>query len=202
LIAGRFLSRFPSSEDYLVRQAAERWLPSAANLWGPSRPIATGRGIEDYRDLAHMVLSAERGVSRTEIVFETDRGDLIVELFPADAPFTVQAFLRLVDRRHFDGLVWHAVEPGVMVESGDQRGDGLANVVAPTRDESSTRSFQVGSLGLVLDGPDTGGNRFFITLRPSPELASTHTAFGRVVVGLDLLDRLTVSDRIRRVRRQ
>ena len=202
LIAGRFLSRYPSSEDYLVRQAAARWLPAAADLWGPPRPIETGRGIADYRDLARMVLSAETGVSRTEIVFETDRGDLIVELFPADAPFTVQSFLRLVDRRHFDGLVWYAVQPGVMVKSGDRRGDGLANVVAPVRDESSAQPFRVGSLGLVLDGPDTGGNRFFITLRPSPELASTHTAFGRVVVGLDLLDRLTLNDRIRRVRRR
>ena len=202
LIAGWFLSRHPSSEDYLVRRAAARWLPAAADLWGPSRPIDTGRGIADYRDLARTVLAAERGASRTEIVFETDRGDLVVELFPADAPFTVQSFLRLVDRRHFDGLVWYAVEPGVMVASGDRRGDGLANVVAPVRDEPSARPFQAGSLGLVLDGPDTGGNRFFITLRPSPGLGSTHTAFGRVVVGLDLLDRLTLNDRIRRVRRR
>ncbi len=203
LVTGRFLNRFPTSQDYLVRRAAVRWLPVAAERWGPSRPIATGRGTEDYRDLARdLVVSAERGEAPLEIVLETDRGVVVVELFAADAPLTVQAFLRLVDRRHFDGLSWYDVEPGVMLHGGDQRGDGLANAVAPVRDELSPRQFARGMIGLVLDGPDTGGNRFFITLRPSPGLENTHTAFGQVVDGWELLQRITVGDRIRRVRRR
>ena len=203
LVVSRFLSRFPTSDDYLVRRAAERWLPSAASVWGPSRPIETGRGIEDYRDLARdFVLPAERGESRREIVLQTDRGNLTIELFAADAPFTVQSFLRLVDRRHFDGVAWYGVEPGERAESGDRRGDGLDSEALPLRDELNPRQFARGIVALVLDGPDTGGNRFFVTLNPRPGLENTHTAFGRIMAGYDVLDRITLGDRIRRVRRQ
>ncbi len=70
------------------------------------------------------------------------------------------------------------------------------------RDEMSPRAFDRGAMGLVLEGPDTGDGRFFITLSRQPDLEGTHTAFGRVISGLDVLERMTLGDRIRRVRRQ
>ncbi len=203
LVANRFLARFPTADDYLVRRAAEQGFPAAANRWGPAQPISTGRGIEDYRALAReLVLPAARGEFLTEMVVETDRGNVTFELFAADAPFTVQAFIRLVDRRYFDGLAWYRVEPGTALEAGDRRGDGLGRDVPPVRDEINPRPFARGVLGLALDGPDTGGSRFFVTLSPQPALEGTYTAFGRVVSGIEVLGRLTVGDRIRRVRRQ
>ncbi len=203
LVANRFLARFPTVDDYLVRRAAEQGFPEAANRWGPAQPISTGRGIEDYRALAReLVLPAARGEYQTEMVVETDRGNVIFELFAADAPFTVQAFIRLVDRRYFDGLAWYRVEPGTALEAGDRRGDGLGRDIPPVRDEINPRPFERGVLGLVLDGPDTGGSRFFVTLSPQPALEGTYTAFGRVVSGMEVLERLTMGDRIRRVRRQ
>ncbi len=203
LVENRFLSRFPTADEYLVRRAAEQGFPAAANRWGPSQPISTGRGIEDYRALAReQVLPAARGVYQAVLVLETDRGNVTFELFAADAPFTVQAFIRLVDRRYFDGLAWYRVEPGTVLEAGDRRGDGLGRDILPVRDEMNPRPFDRGALGLALDGPDTGGSRFFVTLSPQPALEGTYTAFGRVVSGMDVLQRLTMGDRIRRVRRQ
>ena len=88
LVANRFLARFPTADDYLVRRAAEQGFPAAANRWGPAQPISTGRGIEDYRALAReLVLPAARGEYLTEMVVETDRGNVTFELFAADAPF-------------------------------------------------------------------------------------------------------------------
>ncbi len=203
LVANRFLVRFPTADDYLVRRAAEQGFPAAADRWGPAQPISTGRGIEDYRALAReLVLPAARGEYQAAMVVETDRGNVTFELFAADAPFTVQAFTRLVDRRYFDGLAWYRVEPGTALEAGDRRGDGLGRDIPPVRDEINPRPFERGVLGLALDGPDTGGSRFFVILRPQPALEGTYTAFGRVVSGIEVLERLTLGDRIRRVRRQ
>ncbi len=203
LVETRFLARYPAADDYLVRRAAEEAFPAAADRWGPARPLTTGRGIEDYRDLARgLVLPAERGELQLELVVETDRGNLTLELFVADAPFTVQAFVRLVDRRYFDGLAWYRVVPGTSIEAGDRRGDGLGREIPPLRDEVNPRPFARGALGLVLEGQDTGDGRFFVTLTPQPALEGTHTAFGRVIEGLDVLERMTAGDRIRRVRRQ
>ena len=202
-IQSHFLVRFPTADDHLVRRAAEQWLPAAADRWGSARPIETGKGIQDYRDLAReVVLPAERGESRNEVVVETDRGDLLLELFAAGAPFTVQAFNRLIDRRYFDGLAWYRVDPGAQAESGDRRGDGLAGDGQTIRDEQGPRAFGRGAVGLVLDGPDTGESRFFIVQSPQLGFQGTHTVFARVVSGLEVLDRLTLGDRIRRVRRQ
>ncbi len=203
LVESRFLGRFPSADDHLIRRAAEQGFPAAANRWGPAQPISTGRGIEDYRALAReLVLPAARGEYQTALVVETDRGNVTFELFAADAPFTVQAFMRLVDRRYLDGLAWYRVEPGTALEAGDPRGDGLGRDVPPVRDEMNPRPFDRGALGLALDGPDTGGSRFFVILSPQPALEGTYTAFGRVVSGIVVLERLTMGDRIRRVRRQ
>ncbi len=203
LVETQFLGRYPTADDYLVRRAAEEAFPAAAERWGPAQPLTTGRGIEDYRDLAReLVLPSARGALRTELVVETDRGNVTLELFAADAPFTVQAFLRLVDRRHFDGLAWYRVVPGTMIEAGDRRGDGLGRDIASLRDEMNPRPFDRGAVGLVLEGKDTGDGRFFVTLTPQPVLEGTYTAFGRVLSGLDVLERLTAGDRIRRVRRQ
>jgi cyclophilin family peptidyl-prolyl cis-trans isomerase len=127
---------------------------------------------------------------------------MLRELFAAGAPFTVQAFNRLVDRRYFDGLAWYRVVPGALAEGGDRRGDGLAGDGQTIRDEQSPRGFGRGAVGLVLAGPDTGESRFFIAQSPQLGFQGTHTVFAQVVSGLEVLDRLTLGDRIRRVRRQ
>lgn len=202
-VANQFVVRFPTTDDHLVRRAAERWLPVAAERWGSARPIATGKGIADYRDLAReVVLPAERGEVRNEVVVETDRGDMVLQLFAADAPFTVQAFNRLIDRRYFDGLPWYRAEPGALAETGDRRGDGLGGDGPTIRDEQSPRVFGRGAVGLVLAGPDTGESRFFVTRSPQLGFQGTHTVFAQVISGLEVLDRLTLGDRIRRVRRR
>ena len=107
-----------------------------------------------------------------------------------------------MDRRYFEGRAGSGGGPGRAWKAGARRGDGLGRDIPPVRDEMNPRPFERGVLGLVLDGPDTGGSRFFVTLSPQPALEGTYTAFGRVVSGIEVLQRLTMGDRIRRVRRQ
>ncbi len=199
----QFLRRYPENPDHRTRTAAQTSFPAAAERWGAARPIETGKGIEDYRDLAReLVLPAERGTFRPRIVIETDRGSLVVDLLPATAPLTVQAILDLVDRRYFDGSVWHRVVPNFVVQDGDARGDGRGSPGFSIRDEVSPLGYDVGTVGMARGGPDTGGSQFFITLSPQPHLEGSYTVFGVVSDGRDALGRITLGDRIRRIRRQ
>ncbi len=201
MIETRFLARFPTCDNYLVRHAAEEDFEVAADLWGPSRPVDAGRGIADYRDLVRgMVLPAERGEYRPSLIIEADRGDIVIELFAADAPLTVQSFLDLVDRRYFDGGLWHRVVPNFVIQAGDPRGDGWGSPGFAIRDEVSRRRFDRGTVGVALSGPDTGGSQFFITHSPQPHLDGTFTIFGQVRTGFEFLDRITWGERIRRIR--
>jgi cyclophilin family peptidyl-prolyl cis-trans isomerase/HEAT repeat protein len=200
-VQSRFLARYPTCDDYLVRRAALESLPPAAMQWGPPEPVETGRDTEDYRDIARrLVLPAERGEGLPELYIETDRGTITVELFAADAPITVNALLQLADRHYFDGGAWHRVVPNFVIQDGDPRGDGWGGPGFALRDEINRNRYRRGTVGMALSGPDTGGSQFFITHAPQPHLDGTYTVFGRVRGGLTVVDRIVPGDRIRSVR--
>ncbi len=200
-VQSRFLARYPSCDDYLVRRAASESLPPAAIQWGAAEPVATGRNTEDYRDIARrLVLPAERGEGVPQLHIETDRGTITVELFAADAPLTVNALLELADRHYFDGGSWHRVVPNFVIQDGDPRGDGWGGPGFALRDELNRHRYGRGTVGMALSGPDTGGSQFFITHAPQPHLDGRYTVFGRVRRGLDVVDRTVPGDGIRSVR--
>jgi cyclophilin family peptidyl-prolyl cis-trans isomerase len=164
--------------------------------------MATGMGLEDYRDLAReLLLPAEQDATRPSVIIETGRGNIIIELFAQDAPLATQSFLDLADRRFFDGHRWHRVVPAFVIQDGDPRGDGTGGPGYTLRDEVNRRSYERGTVGMARSGPDTGGSQFFITLSPQPHLEGAYTVFGQVVSGLDVMDRITQGDRVRRLRR-
>jgi cyclophilin family peptidyl-prolyl cis-trans isomerase/HEAT repeat protein len=201
-VAAGFVARVPRPDDYLVRRLAAERLPDAAESWGPAAPIATGRTLEDYRDVVRRyLLPALRGQAAPRITIETDRGTLVVELLPLEAPLTVAAFLTLVDRRYFDGSRWHRVVPNFVVQDGDPRGDGWGGPGFVLRDEVNPVRYEAGTMGMALSGPDTGGSQFFITHSPQPHLDGTYTVFGRVVGGLAVLSTIAQGDRIRSIHR-
>ncbi len=198
-----FLRRFPSCDDYLVRQAAEEHLPAIAARWGPAFPVETGRDIDDYRDIARrLVLAVEQGAAAPRLTIETDRGRITISLFAADAPMTVNALLELTDQRFFDGGSWHRVVPNFVIQDGDPRGDGWGGPGFALRDEVNRRRYGRGTVGMALSGPDTGGSQFFITHAPQPHLDGTYTVIGRVDGGMNVVDRITQGDRIRTIRRR
>jgi cyclophilin family peptidyl-prolyl cis-trans isomerase/HEAT repeat protein len=201
-VAARFVARVPRADDYLVRRLAVEKLPEAAAVWGGVSPIVTGRTLDDYRDVVRRYLvPARRDRAAPQVTIETDRGRLIVELLPAEAPLTVAAFLSLVDRRYFDGSRWHRVVPNFVVQDGDPRGDGWGGPAFMLRDEINPVRYEAGTVGMALSGPDTGGSQFFITHSPQPHLDGTYTVFGRVVGGRDVLDRISQGEHLRSVHR-
>src|SRR6266699_3420358 len=201
-VATRFVARVPRADDYLVRRLAAEKLPDAAVRWGRVAPIVTGRTLADYRVVARRYLfPARRGGSGPRVTLVTERGPVVVELFPAEAPLTVATFLSLVERRYFDGSTWHRVVPNFVVQDGDPRGDGWGGPSFALRDETNPMRYETGTVGMALSGPDTGGSQFFITHSPQPHLDGTYTVFGRVVSGLGALAAIGQGERIRSIHR-
>ena len=130
---------------------------------------------------------------------ETDRGEIEVELFIADAPRTVWRFMRMAREGFYEGVRFERVVPNAAVETGEPP-DGRSAAAEAVRCEINERFAMRGSLGMVRDGKDTGTHRFFVTLLPQPQLNGRATLFGQVRNGFRVLDRIRPGDRIRRIR--
>lgn len=196
-----FLTTARAPSDPLLKGWAEANWPELAERWGPSRPLNTGRSLDDYRTLArkYIVDPAERYPRVTLDV--ADRGPVILELFGPDAPLTVANFLRLVDRGYFNGLRFHRVVPNFVIQAGDPRGDGAGGPGWAIRDEINRRRYGPWVLGMALSGPDTGGSQWFITLSPQPHLDGNYTVFGRLRGGDANAAKVVQGDQIRSIRR-
>ena len=117
-----------------------------------------------------------------------------------DAPLTCLNFMTLARAGFFKGSTWHRVVPNFVAQDGDPRGDGEGGPGYTIRDEINERPYLRGTMGMALDWADTGGSQFFLTHSPQPHLDGRYTVFGRIVAGLDVLDRIQPGDTILRVR--
>jgi HEAT repeat protein/cyclophilin family peptidyl-prolyl cis-trans isomerase len=131
---------------------------------------------------------------------ETDRGLIQIEFAVLDAPLTVANFVNLARKGYFNGLSVHRVVPDFVMQDGDPRGDGEGTPGYTIRDELNERPYLRGAVGMALDWQDTGGSQYFITHSPQPHLDAKYTVFGRVIAGMDVVDKIQQWDVIRRVR--
>jgi cyclophilin family peptidyl-prolyl cis-trans isomerase len=197
-----FLHAVPRPESYLVRRWAEENWPEAAERWGPTFPVETGRTLEDYRELTRRFVAGTDPSRYPHVFLETEQRAIIeLELFGPEAPLTVANFLLLVDRHYFDGNAWHRVVPNFVAQDGDRRGDGMGSSPGVIRDEINRHRYGSNVLGMALSGPDTGTSQWFLTHSPQPHLDGTYTVFGRVVSGGGALKRISQGDRINTIRR-
>lgn len=129
---------------------------------------------------------------------ETDKGNIEIELFAAEAPLTVNNFVFLARDGYYDGLVFHRVIPNFMIQGGDPTGTGRGGPGYKFRDEvvDNPHSHGAGALSMANAGPNTNGSQFFITHSPQPHLDGRHTVFGNVTSGQDVVDAVEQGDRI------
>jgi cyclophilin family peptidyl-prolyl cis-trans isomerase/HEAT repeat protein len=134
------------------------------------------------------------------VFIETAKGTIEFELAVLDAPQTSRNFMTLARKGFFNGLQIHRVVPNFVVQDGDPRGDGDGGPGYTIRDELNERPFLRGTVGMALSWRDTGGSQFFIAHSPQPHLDARYTVFGRVVNGMEVVDRIQQGDTIVRVR--
>ena len=137
----------------------------------------------------------EPNVKSTVIVLETNQGNIEVTLFADKAPKTVENFVGLVKKGYYNGLIFHRVIKGFMIQGGDPTGTGSGGTSlwgSDFADEiSPDLSFdKPGTLAMANRGPDTNGSQFFITTAPTTWLNGHHTIFGQVTQGYDIVSKI------------
>jgi cyclophilin family peptidyl-prolyl cis-trans isomerase len=132
----------------------------------------------------------------TRATLHTSEGPVELELFPGEAPKTVENFTTLARSGFYDGLIFHRVIPDFMVQAGCPSGTGTGGPGYQFEDEFNEHPVARGALAMANAGPNTNGSQFFIvTADACPWLDGKHTVFGQVAEGLDVVDRISHADR-------
>jgi peptidyl-prolyl cis-trans isomerase B (cyclophilin B) len=139
----------------------------------------------------------------TKGIIETDKGNIEVEFYEADAPKTVANFVKLAKEGYYDGLSFHRVIPGFVIQGGcpDGTGAGGPGYSIPCETEGNPHKHLSGSLSMAHRGPNTGGSQFFVCHAPQPHLDGVHTVFGRTVdqQSLDVVLAIEAGDKMNKV---
>jgi peptidyl-prolyl cis-trans isomerase B (cyclophilin B) len=123
---------------------------------------------------------------------QTNHGAIELELFPDDAPKTVENFTKLARDGFYDGVIFHRVIPDFMIQGGDPTGTGSGGPGYSFEDEINDHKVERGALAMANAGPNTNGSQFFIvTTESAAWLDGKHTVFGRVTNGMDVADRIS-----------
>lgn len=146
---------------------------------------------KNYGGPPQMIIDVDKQYTATIV---TEKGEVVLELFAADAPKTVNNFVFLSREGFYNGTTFHRVIPGFMAQGGDPTGTGTGGPGYKFEDEFSQRGHTTGALSMANSGPDTNGSQFFICYAPQPYLDGRHTVFGQVIEGMDILNRLTPRD--------
>jgi cyclophilin family peptidyl-prolyl cis-trans isomerase len=137
------------------------------------------------------VIAAGKSYAAT---IRTAKGDIVVEL-SKDTPISTNSFVFLAGKGYYDGLTFHRVEPGFVVQGGDPTGTGSGGPGYTIRGEFAGAVFDEGVLGMArTNDPDSAGSQFFITLGAAHHLDGKYAAFGRVTEGMDVAKRIAVGD--------
>lgn len=131
---------------------------------------------------------------------ETRHGTIEIELDVINAPLTARGFIDLARKGFYNGVAFHRVVPNFVVQAGDPRGDGEGSAGRGLRDELSPAPHVRGSVGIALSWPDTGSSQFYITHGPAPHLDGRYTVFGKVLSGMEAVDKIRQGDVITAVR--
>jgi len=131
-------------------------------------------------------------------IIETDNGKIVIELFENEAPKTVANFEKLIGEQFYDGISFHRVIKGFVAQGGCPNGTGTGGpgYTIPCETKGNPHKHERGSLSMAHRGPNTGGSQFFIVYEPQPHLDGVHTVFGKVIEGLDVVDKIKQGDKM------
>lgn len=148
-----------------------------------------------------------------QATIETNKGTMVVELYPSDAPKTVENFEKLANDGFYDGVKFHRVIPDFVVQGGDplsrdlpaghpRIGTGGPGYTIKCETKGNPRTHELGALSMAHAGKDTGGSQFFIVLdeKNTRHLNGVHTVFGKVTQGTDVLKQIKQNDTMTKVR--
>jgi peptidyl-prolyl cis-trans isomerase B (cyclophilin B) len=152
--------------------------------------------IKSYSSPPKMQLDPNKHYTAT---IETEKGNLVLELFASDVPVTVNNFVFLAREGFYDNTTFHRVIANFMAQGGDPTGTGTGGPGYKFADEFTEHTHVTGALSMANAGPDTNGSQFFICYAPQPHLDGHHSVFGQLIEGMDILKQLKNGDVIKRM---
>ena len=154
---------------------------------GAQQPTPPSQGAKKVKESA--VITMEKG------------GEIKFDFFPEDAPKTVENFVTLARKGFYDGLVFHRVEPGFVIQGGDPQGNGMGGPGYKIKAEFNKQKHVRGAVAMARSNdPDSAGSQFYIVLAPANFLDGKYTVFGIVTSGMDVVDKVRVGDKMKSVK--
>lgn len=142
--------------------------------------------------LGIVVVNMNSENNNTKVKLETNQGDIVIELY-SEMPVTAGNFKKLVGEGFYDGIIFHRVIDGFMLQGGDPEGTGTGGPGYEIEDEFTKTDLDRndrGTISMANSGPNTGGSQFFINLVNNNNLDGRHPVFGKVVEGMDIVDKI------------
>ena len=184
-----------ASKDHLIRRRAVSLL-KANGVGDFSDRIGVVQTLNTEADYRRALARIGKKPTATVV---TNKGSFTIEFLPEDATLNVDNFLHLAKRGYFNGQTVPRVVANFVVQAGDPRGDQNGGPGYTIRCEINEVPYERAAVGMALSGKDTGGSQWFVTHSPQPHLDGGYTVFGRVIRGMEVVDRIARGDRIVRV---
>lgn len=156
-------------------------------------PLARNKRLSQFPGMVSSV-----DLQNKKAVIQTKKGLIELEVYP-EASMAASNFLILAANGFYDGLTFHRVEPGFVIQGGDPSGNGTGGPGYSFPDEPVTRDYTKGIVAYANSGPDTNGSQFFIMLEDNSSLPKQYTIFGQVISGMDVVSKIAVGDVMQKV---
>ncbi len=173
-------------------------VPEVTAVPTSTRPAsATPSGRKTYAALPPQTVDAAKSYTATIV---TAKGTMVFNLLPKVAPVTVNSFVFLARAGFYDGLTFHRVEPGFVIQGGDPQGNGMGGPGYSLPAEFNPTKHITGTLAMArATDPNSAGSQFYVTLAPASFLDNQYTVFGQIVSGMDVALKISVGDVMRQV---
>lgn len=139
-----------------------------------------------------------KDLKNKKAIIETTKGNIEFDIYP-EASMAATNFIVLASDSFYDGLTFHRVVPGFVIQGGDPLGNGTGGPGYRFNDEPVKRKYDKGIVAMANAGPNTNGSQFFIMLEDNPDLPPNYTIFGKVTKGQEVVDQISVGDLMNKV---
>lgn len=156
-------------------------------------PLAKNKHLEKFPGILKPEI-----LQNKKAVIQTNKGNIQLQIYP-EASAAASNFMILAANGFYDGLTFHRVEPGFVIQGGDPKGDGTGGPGYQFADEPVNLEYSKGIVAMANAGPNTNGSQFFIMLEDHPELPKKYTIFGKVISGMDVVSKIVVGDLMQKV---
>lgn len=162
-------------------------------------PLSRNKKLSQFPGvLKPEVLQNEAGKPTKKAIIQTNKGIIQLKIYP-EASMAASNFILLAANGFYDGLKFHRVESGFVIQGGDPLGDGTGGPGYQFPDEKVLGDYVKGVVAMANSGPDTNGSQFFIMLEDHPELPKKYTIFGAVIAGMDVVEKIAVGDIMQKI---